>query len=180
MPLPADDIARLYRAEARRMTGFLVRRTHDPEVAVDLVAETFASALEDRAQFRGGDDAAAIAWLYAIARNLLNGWYRRGEVEQRAVARLGIQRPELGEAEYERLVELGGLAEVRARLVAGLGVLPEDQRRAVLLRVVEECSYTEASRVLGVTQQVARARVSRGLRALAAVLTPPDTEEGPP
>jgi RNA polymerase sigma-70 factor (ECF subfamily) len=178
MPLPADDIARLYRVEGRRMTGFLVRRTHDPEVAVDLVAETFASALEDRAQFRGDGDADAIEWLYAIARNLLNGWYRRGEVRQRAVARLGIERPDLGEGEVERLIELGGLAEVRAQFVAGLGALPEDQRRAVLLRVVDECSYPEASRLLGVTQQVARARVSRGLRALAAVLRMSDTEEG--
>lgn len=177
MPLPTDDIARLFGSEARRMTGFLVRRTHDPEVAVDLVAETFASALEDRAQFRGAGDAAAIAWLYAIARNLLNGWYRRGEVEQRAVARLGIERPELGEAEYERLVELGGLHELRERLVAGLDGLPEDQRRAVLLRVVDERSYPETSQALGVTQQVARARVSRGLRALAAVMTPSASEE---
>ena len=45
--------------------------------------------------------------------------------------------------------------------------LPEDQRRAVELRVVEEHGYSEVATILGVSEQTARARVSRGLRALA-------------
>ena len=39
MGLSSDDIARQYRQDARRMVGFFVRRTHEPEVALDLVAE---------------------------------------------------------------------------------------------------------------------------------------------
>jgi RNA polymerase sigma-70 factor (ECF subfamily) len=170
MSLSSEDIARHYRHEARRMTGFFVRRTHDPEVALDLVAETFASAVRDRAKFRGGGDDAAVAWLYGIGRNLLGRWYRDGAVEQRAVARLGIQRAALGEDEYERLVELGGLAEARAALSAQLRGLPAGQRRAVELRVLEERSYDDVAAALRVSQQTARARVSRGLRALAVAL----------
>jgi hypothetical protein len=119
--LTADDIARLYRSEARRMAGFLVARTHDPEVALDLVAETFASVVRDRRQFRGEGDEAATAWVYGIARNLLSNWYRRGEVERRAMRRLGVERPVIGEAEYERLIELAGLAQMRTRLAASCG-----------------------------------------------------------
>ena len=87
--------------------------------------------------------------------------------------RLGIERPELGEEEYERLVELGGLAEARLRVARELSLLPDDQRLAVELRVVGERSYEEIARALGVSQQAVRARVSRGLRALAAVLDDP-------
>ena len=173
MPLTSDDIARLYRQEARRLAGFFVRRTHDPETALDLVAETFAATVRDRRQFRGRGDGAATAWVYGIARNLLNGWYRHGDVERRAMMRLGIERPELGEEEYERLVELGGLAEARLRVARELSLLPDDQRLAVELRVVGERSYEEIARALGVSQQAVRARVSRGLRALAAVLDDP-------
>jgi RNA polymerase sigma-70 factor (ECF subfamily) len=170
MSLSSEDIARHYRQEARRMVGFFVRRTHDPEVALDLVAETFASAVRDRAQFRGRDDAAAVAWLYGIGRNLLGRWYRDGAVEQRAVARLGIQRAGLGEDEYDRLVELGGLAEARAAIAEQLRGLPADQRRAVELRVLEERSYDDVAAALSISQPTARARVSRGLRALAVAL----------
>jgi hypothetical protein len=49
--------------------------------------------------------------------------------------RLGIERPEVDEADLERLVELGGLADVRDRVARELRALPDDQRAAVELRV---------------------------------------------
>lgn len=171
MPLTADDVTVLYRDHARRLTGFFVRRTHDPDAAVDLVAETFAMAVRDRGKFRGDPEEAAVAWLYSIAGNLLNGWYRQGFVERRAMSRLGIERPELEDVERERIIELGGLAQERERAAAILRSLPEPQRDAIKLRVIEERSYDEVARALGISQQTARARVSRGLRALATSMT---------
>jgi RNA polymerase sigma factor (sigma-70 family) len=170
VPLTSDDIAQLYRRQARQLAGFFVRRTQDPEVAVDLVAETFASVVRDREQFRGDTDEAAVAWMFGIARNLLNGWYRNGDVERRAMNKLGIERAEFTEGEYDRLVELGGLAETREQVARGLRELPDDQQQAIALRVVGERSYEEVAGALGISQQVARARVSRGLRSLAALL----------
>ena len=57
------------------------------------------------------------------------------------------------------------------------GSLPEDQRRAVELRVIDECGYADVAVKLGVSEQTARARVSRGLRALAHRLREPDVLE---
>lgn len=53
MPLSGDDIGRLYRREAAALLTFFSRRVFDPEMAVDLVGETFAAAFHDRRQFRG-------------------------------------------------------------------------------------------------------------------------------
>ena len=53
-----------------------------------------------------------------------------------------------------------------------LARLIDDQRDALRLRVVEERSYPEVADALGVSEQTARARVSRGLRALARALEP--------
>jgi RNA polymerase sigma-70 factor, ECF subfamily len=186
LALSSEDIARLYRQEARGLAGFFMRRTHDPEITLDLVAETFACVVADRRQFRGpldgsGDrDGAARAWLYGIAHHQLSGWHRRGVVAQRAMRRLGIERPELADGEHERLIELAGLAEQRAQIATGLAGLPVDQRRAVELRVIDERPYDEVAHELGVSQQTARARVSRGLRALGAALdTIPADGHGP-
>ena len=56
-------------------------------------------------------------------------------------------------------------------MLDALGALPADQRRAVELRVVEEeLSYAELASALDVSEPTARARVSRGLRALARML----------
>jgi hypothetical protein len=45
--------------------------------------------------------------------------------------RAAAGHPAIGEDEYERLVELGGLAEMRAAVAAELAALPAPQRRAV-------------------------------------------------
>ena len=44
--------------------------------------------------------------------------------------------------------------------------LPKDQRRALELRIVEQLDYEEVAGRLGCSQNAARLRVSRGLRAL--------------
>ena len=46
--LDADDIARLYAAHARALVAYFARRTFDAQVAAELMAETFASAVADR------------------------------------------------------------------------------------------------------------------------------------
>jgi RNA polymerase sigma factor (sigma-70 family) len=165
--LDRNDISRLYRRHARAMTAFFARRTYDPEAAVDLLAETFAAAFEDRASFRGAGDDAATAWIYGIARHQLSAFYRHGSVERRAIAKLGIERRALTDPEYERIEEFAGLAQTRERIAAALSDLPDEGARALQLRVVDELGYDEVASTLGISEQAARARVSRGLRALA-------------
>jgi RNA polymerase sigma factor (sigma-70 family) len=168
VPLQADDISRLYRDHARTLLIFLARRVYDPEVAMDLVAETYAAAFAVRDQFRGQDDADAVAWLYGIARHQLSRFYRRGKVERRALERLAVERRPLTDPEYERIEELAGIAELRAAAAEALERLSPDHREVVRLRVIEEKSYRDLARQLGISEQAARARLSRALRELAS------------
>lgn len=172
--LSADDISRLYGRHARALLTFFARRTYDPEVAVDLLAETFAVVVADRQRFRGADDAAAIAWIFGIGRNLLNGWYRQARVEQAALRRLKLDPPDCGEAEYRRIEELAGLAELRGEVAAQLSTLSAEDREILQLRVVEERDYVEVADRLGVSQDAARARASRALKRLAATVKRPE------
>lgn len=167
MPLDPEDISRLYRAHAPALLRFFARRTLQAEVAVDLVAETFAQALADRRRFRGRDDGEALAWLFGIARHQLGKYFRRGVVERRALAKLGLQLRVLGDSDFERVEELAGLRSRRAAIADGLAALSEDHREALRLRIVEERSYADVAITLGVSEQTARARVSRALRTLA-------------
>jgi RNA polymerase sigma-70 factor (ECF subfamily) len=178
-PLTGEDITRLYDLHAEAMLAFLVRRTFAPDVAVDLMAETFAVAFEDRSQFRGRDERAARAWLYAIARHQLTDYFRRGQVEARALARLGVERRPMSDAEYERIEELAASRELRATVADNLASLPADQREVLRLRVVEERPYGELALSLGISEQTARARVSRALRALRGSRTLAELREAP-
>ena len=156
-----------YDAHSRRLLVFFARRTFDVEAARDLTAETFAQAFEHRRRFRGSSDAEARGWLYGIARHQLSRYARSGMVERKAVKRLGIRVPTVGEDDYERVVELAGLAQLRDRIAAGFGELSVDQRDALRLRVIDERPYREVAQTLGISEQTARARVSRALRRLA-------------
>ncbi|MBK5230114.1 MAG: sigma-70 family RNA polymerase sigma factor [Thermoleophilia bacterium] len=169
MPLSHEDITALYRDNAPALLRFLMRRTFDAQVAVDLMAESFAVAYEQRLNFRG-DGASGRGWIFGIANNLLSGFYRHGQIERRAVERLGIAVPLVSLEDFDRIEELAETAALRASVTAALGDLSDEHRQALQLRVIDECSYDEIATALDVTEQVARARVSRALRKLREVL----------
>ena len=80
-----------YDRHVKSLLGYFARRTRDPEVAADLTAETFASALVARRRFKPGGPPAA-AWLFAIAARRLADYQRRGRVEQRMRRSLEMER----------------------------------------------------------------------------------------
>jgi RNA polymerase sigma-70 factor (ECF subfamily) len=170
--LDAERLAAAYQRDARRLLIFFTRRTYDAQLAVDLVAETYARAFEQRRRFAGdsGDADALAAWVFGIGRNVLHEALRRGRAERRALRRIGVEPPVLAADEQARIEELAELGELRTAVVAALAELGTEQREAVRLRVVDELAYPAVARRLGISEQAARARVSRGLRALAAAL----------
>jgi RNA polymerase sigma-70 factor (ECF subfamily) len=156
----------------------IAKATACPEAAVDLLAETFAAAFEGRGEFRGENPSSERAWLFAIARNQLTDHFRSEQARGSAVRRLGIERRELTDSEYDRIEELAGTEQLRDLVATQVEQLPAEQHDAVRLRLIEELSYEEVAERLGITQQAARARVSRGLRTLrASVASPIDLPE---
>jgi RNA polymerase sigma factor (sigma-70 family) len=165
-----DAFGGFYDAHFQGLLRYLTRRACDAEAGLDLTAETFAQAFLGRRRFRGTTDAEAAAWLYRIAKRQLARYFKKGEAEQEARRRLGLERPEL-DLETERQIEqLAELDELRATLRAELSALPPAHRDALRLRVVEEMPYPEVASRLAISEPAARARVSRGLRALAESL----------
>ena len=155
------EIEELYRNHARRLAGYLMRSTSDAEVAADLTAETFAAALVARDRYRP-ELGAPTTWLYGIAAHKLSDWRRRGHAEDRARRRLGIERPALSE---EDVAELARLAD-EVTVVELLEELPEEQRKAVRARLLDDRPYGEIAVAEGVSEAAVRQRVSRGLASL--------------
>jgi RNA polymerase sigma-70 factor, ECF subfamily len=149
------------------MAVYIARKTMDAGVAADLTAETFAQAFTNRGQFEGQTREEAIGWLYGIARHQVSHFVRRDRAEARALERLGIQRPQLSDVELERLEDLAGISELRRRIASHLSDLSHEQQEALRLRVLEEQTYEQMAEHLGINEQAVRARVSRGMRALA-------------
>jgi RNA polymerase sigma factor (sigma-70 family) len=157
----------LYERYAARVHAFHFGRSRDEDAAHDLTAETFAQAWCSRERFRDEADGSAGPWLFGIARHVLFASVRRRRLERSASARLGIvealERPALVEPDESWLTGLD----------AALGDLPEGQRQAVHLRVVEDLDYERIAERLDTTAGAARVRVYRGFAALRAQMTSP-------
>lgn len=159
-----------YREEADFVLMFLTRRTFDAEVAVELTAETFAQAWRGWRRVRSDSREEMRAWLLTIARRQLAHFLRRGHAQRTAIRRLGISVPDVHEDDLAAIERAAGLEGARALLDDALEGLTRDQREAVRMRVVDDLPYDEVARRLGVSEPTARARVSRGLRALQGAL----------
>ncbi len=165
-----DAFGRFYSAHVESLLAFVTRRVYDVDTAWDLTGESFARAYLKRRTFRGTTDGEAAAWLFTIARREILQYQRRNVIERKAMRRLGVELPPLEDAEQARVVELAAVDELRAMVRAELERLSESQREALSLRVVEELSYEQVADRLGISEESARARVSRGLRALGAAI----------
>lgn len=158
----ADGFAAFYRHFERPMLRFFMRATGRAELAADLTAETFASALESVGSY-DASRGRADQWLFGIARNVLATSYRRGRVDAAARGRLGLPKLILDDHASETIARLSAGEE---RATIALTELPQQQRDAVEARVVQERGYAEIAGELQCSEAVVRQRVSRGLRAL--------------
>jgi RNA polymerase sigma factor (sigma-70 family) len=144
----------------RRLARVLAR---DPADADDLVQLTVERALMRREQWVPG--TRLDSWMFRIMKN---AWID----EPRARTRRGGV---LASEEEGQNVGSDGAAAMQARLEVGeveraMARLPDEQRLAVALVLVEGLSYKEAAEVLDVPQGTLTSRLVRGRAALLAQL----------
>jgi RNA polymerase sigma-70 factor (ECF subfamily) len=141
----------------RRFARNLARNPHDADDVVQIAVER---ALARSDQWRS--DARLDSWMFKIVRN---AWI--DEVRSRARRGKIFLAEEAGENigtdSMERESELLSVQSAMARL-------PEDQREAVTLVLVEGLPYKEAAEVLDVPIGTLTSRLARGRAALQALL----------
>jgi len=98
----AEAFGLFYRRRVDAVLAFFLRRTGDRELAADLTAETFAAALSALSRY-SPQRSPALAWLFTIAHHKLIDSIRRGQVEDRARRRLGIEPLVFSDEDIERV-----------------------------------------------------------------------------
>jgi len=139
----------------RRYASALLRNQQDAD---DLVHDCLVRALDKLHTHR--DDADVRGWLFTIMHNIFVSQKRRMKARPDMEA--------LGECE-EGSGSVPGAQEDALRwkeLLRALDTLPEDQRTVILLVSVEDLSYAEAARVLGVPVGTVMSRLARGRERL--------------
>jgi RNA polymerase sigma-70 factor (ECF subfamily) len=156
---------------AAPLLRYLQRMVRDTGVAEELVQEVFLRVHRSRERY--SPDARFSTWLYRIATNLALNEIRRPRnrnVHQSADADDAPPLRDSATPTDERVHS----RQLAARLEIELAALPENQRAALWLAVVEGHSYAEVAETLGVTDKAVKALVHRARTALAERL--PDRE----
>jgi RNA polymerase sigma-70 factor (ECF subfamily) len=175
-PTDADLIARsienprsfvpLLERHRRVLYGYLARRV-GPDLAEDLVAETFTTAFAHRERYDSSRPDAR-PWLFGIALNLLRTRARSDVRRLRAYQRAGEEVDHGIDADS---VHAQADAEVASpELVAALNTLDRRDRDTLLLFVWGDLSYEEVAAALDVPVGTVRSRINRARRKLQTQL----------
>ncbi len=163
----AESFEVVYRRHHAVVLAFLARRARQPELAADLMAETFGALL---VLVRDRDRAlppVPVAWLLVTARNLLIDSHRRGCVDDAARRWLGMRPVALDDRDLERVEEISAEVDLLERLASQL---EPEQLAALRARVLDEREYSEIAAEMKCSESVVRKRVSRALGVLRRAL----------
>jgi RNA polymerase sigma-70 factor (ECF subfamily) len=159
----AECFGEFFRRHHAVVLAFLARRVEEPEVAADLLAETFAVLLTIVRDPRRDLPKSPQGWLLVTARNLLVDRYRHGVVVEAARRRLQLSPVALDDGDIELILEAGESEELLRRIHE---LLPVAQADALTARVVDELDYEVIAHRANTSQAVIRKRVSRALATL--------------
>ena len=138
-----DDLVAALEAHERRVFNYFRRMGVPWEPARDCAQETFLRAIRGAARYRG--DAPAEAWLLGIARNVFREWIR-------ATRRVAPTAPDIA---------VPGPGTDRLDVELALSRLHQDHREVLVLRFVLDLPGEEVARIIGVSHDALRQRVSR-------------------
>lgn len=160
MPTPSDQVRGQLGAllpRLRRFARVITRNVHDAD---DLVQVALEKALARAAQWR--PESRLDSWVFGIMKNAwideIRSRRRRDRVHAPEEAGLAV-----GDSSAE-------MRDIALSMQAAMARLPEDQRLAVALVLVEGLSYKEASEALDIPIGTLTSRLARGREALQAML----------
>jgi RNA polymerase sigma factor (sigma-70 family) len=168
-----DHFERVYRECGTAVLGYALRRSASRDDALDVVAETFATAWRRRRDLPPDPDDAR-PWLFGIARNCLANALR-------STGRAGRLGERLAAAfEPDAVPDPAVVHEQSAdaqRVRRALLVLSEEDRELLSLIAWEGLTPAQAAAALGLPSGTARVRLHRARGRLRAALAVPTSAE---
>jgi RNA polymerase sigma factor (sigma-70 family) len=166
-----ERFAVLFDRHAPHIYRYLARRA-GPQVADDLVAETFLAAFAKRDRYDLGH-ADARPWLYGIATNLV-GQHRRDQARQYRITQAAATAEPEVPGHAERVAADVTAQGMRPLLDTALAALPAGDRDVLLLIAWEQLTYKEVSQALAIPVGTVQSRLHRARTKTRHVLAGTD------
>ncbi|HAL81112.1 MAG TPA: hypothetical protein DCO83_01855 [Mucilaginibacter sp.] len=155
--------------------GYIMRRTADYDLSKDIAAETFLKAFLKIHSFKWRGVSLS-AWLYRIATNELNQYYRSSKYKPQSLQQL-LENPQMekllhNNADDEReVIEQELKAHNDYNLIrTNLLKLDTKYQEVIALRYFEQKTNSEISLILDKNEGTVKSLLSRGLEKLRNML----------
>jgi RNA polymerase sigma-70 factor (ECF subfamily) len=147
-----DEVRRLYDEHGPALLAYACAWLHDPSQAEDVLHQVFLQVLRD-----GSTRISSAGYLFRAVRNrVLN--HVRDRAREVALD---------GDAQW--LESPSGSTETALALQSALGMLPQEQREVIVLRVWGQLTFEEVAGIIGVSPNTAASRYRYGLEKLSEV-----------
>jgi RNA polymerase sigma-70 factor, ECF subfamily len=144
-----DALVAALSAHESRVFNYFRRMGVDAEMSRDLSQETFLRAIAGARRYRG--DASAVVWLLGIARNVYFEWVRAQMRARSTVQRMAASDDRAGRDDPAADPDVAD----------ALLDLDQAHREVLVLRYVLDLPSETVARLLGITDEATRQRVSR-------------------
>ena len=151
----------LVRKNLNNVFGFFMKVTRDEISAEDLAQDVFMKLYKNLKNFRHDSDFST--YLYRINSNTVNSWITRNKWKN--LLHLD-QAPDKGEYDIKNETEWS-----KEELWNEISKLPNKQRRVMILRITDSLSYSEISKITGMSEGTAKVNFHHGLKKLKEVLS---------
>lgn len=145
------------------------------EDACDVAQEVFVRVHRSLRRFKG--KSSFKTWLYKIVLNLSRNKYRwkkrRGEFSRVSIDNPGGENPQKGMEIPDTSLSVGReirRKEIQQRIEEALNRLPRDHREVLVLRHMEDLSYSDVARMLGCAQGTVKSRLHRARAEIRKLL----------
>lgn len=157
-----------------KIMSVISRYIRNPDEVQDVAQDTFVRAWRALPRFRG--DSAFFTWLYRIAINTAKNHLvaRKRRPPGTDIDIEDAQFLDSADGLRDGDTPLGHLltAEIEATVQQALAQLPEEMRRAVMLREFDGLSYEAIAEVMECPVGTVRSRIFRGREAIDEALAP--------
>jgi RNA polymerase sigma-70 factor (ECF subfamily) len=158
-----DELVRRYYQPLLRY----LQRLTSSQIAEELLQQTWLSVLDHADKFDPASSGGAFkAWLFRIATNKANDFWRSCGREKRGQQELRLVKTDEAPASDERLEA----DEQAGKLRWAIAQLPENQREVLMLRYYSELKFVEIAEILGCPLNTALGRAHKAILKLRQLM----------
>ena len=168
-----DAFEKLVFANQKNVYNLALKMTRNEDDALDISQEAFLKAYQGLNVFRG--ESKFSVWMYRLTYNLCIDFLRKKSKSQ--VISLSAYQNESGDSPEMDLPDIRELPEdsvsrkeLRKEIADSIDELGQSHREVLVMREINDMSYTEIAETLGISEGTVKSRLARARLNLANIL----------